>query len=444
MNDTGNNQNIGGLRLLLRALRNRNYRLFFTGQGLSLIGTWMQSVAMSWLAYRLTNSPFYLGVVGFSLQIPIFIAAPFGGVIADKFDRKKILIVTQFFSMLQALIATALAMTGIIRPWHIIILSALLGTINGFDMPTRQAFVRNLVDNPDDLPNAIALNSLIFNGARLIGPTIAGLLIAFAGEGTCFLVNAVSFIPVLLAFAVMKIRPLEIPRHNGTLLTGLKDGFSYAFSFVPIKVILLLLVFLGLVAMPYTVVLPVFAKDVLAGDSKTYGFLMAAAGIGAITGALFLASQKNVTRFGKIILASMCIFAVAVIVFSMSRVLWFSLIMMTLIGFGLMSLIVSLNTLLQTIVDDTKRGRVMSLYLMSALGMAPFGSILAGAAAHSIGAPLTVRLAGVLCLLAAVLFSRKLPQISRLIKPVYAPKGIIPAVADAIGTVSTLSTETED
>jgi MFS family permease len=404
----------------------------------------MQSVAMGWLVYRLTNSSLYLGVVGFSSQIPIFIAAPLGGVLADKLDRKRILIVTQVLSMLQAVIVAALAMTGIIRPWHIIVLSVFLGIINGFDMPTRQAFVRELVDKPDDLPNAIALNSFIFNGARLIGPPIAGLLIAFASEGICFLINAVSFIPVIVAFLAMRIKPLEIPRHNGSILTGLKDGIDYAFGFVPIKVILILLAFIGLVAMPYAVLLPVFARDVLAGDSKTLGFLMAASGVGAITGALFLASQKNVARLDKIILTSMCTFAVAVIVFSMSRMLWFSMIMMTLIGFGLMSLIVSLNTLLQTIVDDNKRGRIMSLYSMSFIGLAPFGSLLAGTAAHSIGAPTTVLLCGAMCLLAAVLFSRKLPQISRLIKPVFVRKGIIPAVADAIGTVSTLSTETKD
>ena len=444
MNVTSNNQNSSGLRLLLRALRNRNYRLFFAGQGLSLIGTWMQSVAMSWLAYRLTSSIFFLGIVSFSSGIPVFFAAPFGGVIADKFDRKKILIVTQFLSMLQAIAVTVLAMTGVIQPWHIIVLSLLLGTINGFDMPTRQAFVRELVDTPDDLPNAIALNSLIFNGARLIGPTIAGLLIAFASEGVCFLINAVSFIPVLLAFAVMKIKPLNIPRHDGSIITGLKDGIGYAFGFVPIKVVLILLVFVGLVAMPYSVLMPVFARDILAGDSKTLGFLMAASGVGAITGALFLASQKNVTRLSKIILSSMCIFAIGAIIFSISRTLWFSMIMMTLAGFGLMSLIVALNTLLQSIVDDSKRGRIMSLYTMSFIGMAPFGGLLVGTAAHSIGAPMTVQFCGALCLLVAVLFSRKLLQISKLIKPVYVRKGIIPAVADAIGTVSTLSTETKD
>ena len=444
MNVTDNNQNSSGLRLLLRALRNRNYSLFFTGQGLSLIGTWMQSVAMSWLAYRLTSSIFFLGVVSFSSGIPVLFVAPFGGVIADKFDRKKILIVTQFLSMLQAVIVTVLAITGVIQPWHIIVLSLLLGTINGFDMPTRQAFVRELVDTPEDLPNAIALNSLVFNGARLIGPPIAGLLIAFASEGVCFLINAVSFIPVLLAFAVMKIKPLNIPRHDGSILTGLKDGIGYAFGFVPIKVVLILLSFIGLVAMPYSVLMPVFARDILAGDSKTLGFLMAASGVGAITGALFLASQKNITRLGGIIVSSMCIFAVGAIIFSMSRTLWFSMIMMMLVGFGLMSLIVSLNTLLQSIVDDSKRGRIMSLYTMSFIGMAPFGGLLVGTAAHSTGAPMTVQLCGALCLLAAVLFSRKLPEIGKLIKPIYVRKGIIPAVADAIGTVSTLSTETKD
>ncbi len=434
MSDVNNNQNNSGLRLLLRALRNRNYRLFFTGQGLSLIGTWMQSVAMGWLVYRLTNSPFYLGIVGFASQVPVLIAAPLGGVLADRLDRKRILIVTQLLSMLQALAVTILAMTGVIQPWHIILLGILLGTINGFDMPTRQAFVCELVDNPDDLPNAIALNSFIFNGARLIGPPIAGILIAFAGEGICFLINAVSFVPVLAAFAAMKIKPVNIPRHNGPLLTGLKDGVSYAFGFVPIRVILIFLAFIGLVAMPYAVLLPVFARDVLNGDSKTLGFLMAASGVGATTGALFLASQRNVTRLGGIIASSMCTFAVGVIVFSASRTLWFSMIMMTLIGFGLMVLVVSLNTLLQTIVDDGKRGRVMSLYSMAFIGMAPFGSLLAGICAHGIGAPLTVRLCGVLCLLAAALFSRKLPEISKLVRPIYARKGIIPAVADGVAT----------
>jgi MFS family permease len=444
MNDVFDNQKSSGLRILLRALRNKNYRLFFFGQGVSLIGTWMQSIAMSWLVYQLTNSSIYLGVVSFSLQFPIFLAAPFGGVIADKFDRRRILITTQCLSMFQAFIVTALAMIGIIRPWHIIILSALLGTINGFDMPTRQAFVRDLVDNPDDLPNAIALNSLIFNGARLIGPPIAGIIIAVAGEGICFLINAVSFLPVIVAFIVMKIKSLEIPHHNGPILTGLKDGISYAFSIFPIKAILVLLAFLGLVAMPYIVLLPIFARDILAGDSKTLGFLAAAAGIGAVAGAMFLASRKNVTRLNKIIVFSMFTFSVAVIIFSMSRVLWFSLVMMTLIGFGVMVLIVSLNTLLQTIVDDSKRGRVMSLYSMAFLGMAPFGSLLAGAAAHFFGAPMTARLGGMLCLLAAALFSRKLPQISKLIKPVYARKGITPVVTDAIGSVSNLSTQPKD
>jgi len=441
---TNNNPNSNGLRLLLRALRNRNYRLFFTGQGLSLIGTWMQNVAMGWLVYRLTDSPFYLGIVGFCSQVPVLLAAPLGGVLADRQDRKRILIVTQLLSMFQALAVTILAMTGVIQPWHIILLSILLGAINGFDMPTRQAFVCELVENPDDLPNAIALNSLIFNGARLIGPPIAGVLIAFAGEGICFLINAVSFVPVLAAFAAMKIKPINTPRHNGPLLTGLKDGVSYAFGFVPIRVILILLAFVGLVAMPYAVLLPVFARDVLQGDSKTLGFLMAASGVGATTGALFLASRRNVTRLGGIIVSSMGTFAVGIIVFAASRTLWFSMIMMMLIGFGLMVLVVSLNTLLQTIVDDSKRGRVMSLYSMAFIGMAPLGSLLAGTSAHGLGAPLTVQVCGVLCLLAAVLFFRKLPEISKLIRPIFARKGVIPAVADAMGAVSSLSTETRE
>jgi MFS family permease len=443
---TSNNKidSVQGVKNILRALRNKNYRLFFIGQGLSLIGTWMQNIAMSWLVYRLTNSPFYLGVVGFSSQIPILLAAPLGGVLADRWNKKNILIFTQALSLLQAAILAILVITGAIQIWHVILMSILLGTVNGFDMPTRQAFVYELVDNRDDLPNAIALNSLIFNGARLIGPTIAGLIIAAAGEGICFLINAVSFIPVLVAFAFMKMGHLKIPRINGHVFAGLHDGFKYATNFVPIRVILTLLTFIGLVAMPYSVLMPVFARDILLGNSRTLGFLMGATGVGAITGALFLAAQKTVSRLSSFVVMALSIFAVAIFAFSMSGMLWFSMIMLTLAGFGLMVMIAAVNTVLQTIVDDDKRGRVMSLYSMSFIGMAPFGSLLAGTAAHIIGAPRTVLISGCLCILAAVLFSRKLPEIKKLIHPIYVRKGILPEVADGLGTASRLTEQTKE
>jgi MFS family permease len=443
---TSNNKidSVQGIKNILRALRNKNYRLFFIGQGLSLIGTWMQNIAMSWLVYRLTNSPFYLGVVGFSSQIPILLAAPLGGVLADRWNKKNILIFTQALSLLQAAILAILVITGAIQIWHVILMSILLGTVNGFDMPTRQAFVYELVENRDDLPNAIALNSLIFNGARLIGPTIAGLIIAAAGEGACFLINAVSFIPVLAVFAFMKIRPSKIPLTNGHVFADIHDGFKYAAGFVPIRAILLLLIFIGLAAMPYSVLMPVFARDILLGNSRTLGFLMGATGVGAITGALFLAAQKTVSRLSSFVVMALSIFAVAIFAFSMSGMLWFSMIMLTLAGFGLMVMIAAVNTVLQTIVDDDKRGRVMSLYSMSFIGMAPFGSLLAGTAAHIIGAPRTVLISGCLCILAAVLFSRKLPEIKKLIHPIYVRKGILPEVADGLGTASRLTEQTKE
>ena len=351
----------------------------------------MQNVAMGWMVYRLTGSALYLGIVGFSGQIPIFLAAPLGGVLADRWNKKTILINTQLLSMLQAFILAALVITANIQVWQIITLSICLGIINGFDMPTRQAFVYEMVDNQEDLPNAIALNSLIFNGARLIGPTIAGILIVVTGnEGVCFLINAISFVPVLAAFGTMKVKIQDGLHQDGHIFIVFKDGIKYAFGFIPIKIILALLAFIGLVAMPYAVLLPVFAKEILHGDARTLGFLMGAGGVGAITGAIFLASQKNVSRLSSIIVSSMCIFAVGAIAFSMSRVLWFSMIMMSMIGFGIMVLIAAINTVLQSIVDDNKRGRVMSLYTMAFIGMAPFGSLLAGSVAYFIGAPDTI------------------------------------------------------
>ena len=434
-----------GIKLILRALRNRNYRLFFFGQGISLIGTWMQNVAVGWMVYRMTGSTLMLGIVGFSGQIPILLAAPLGGVLADRWNKKTILINTQLLSMLQAFILAALVITANIQVWQIIILSIGLGIINGFDMPTRQAFLFEMVDNPEDLPNAIALNSLIFNGARLIGPTIAGILIVAAGnEGACFLINAISFVPVLAAFGIMKVKIQDGLRQDGHIFIVLKDGVKYAFGFAPIKIILALLAFIGLVAMPYAVLLPVFAKEILHGDARTLGFLMGAGGVGAITGAIFLASQKNVSRLSNIIVSSMCVFAVGAIAFSMSRILWFSMIMTVLIGFGIMVLIAAINTVLQTIVDDDKRGRVMSLYTMAFIGMAPFGSLLAGSVAHFIGAPYTIFAGAILCLLAAAVFSRKLPEIRKAIHPIFVRKGIIPQVASGIGTAATLTAETKE
>ncbi len=444
-NDEKNN-NFSGLKNTLRSLRNRNYRLFFMGQGISLIGTWMQSIAMGWLIYTKTGSPFWLGIVGFSSQVPVFLAAPFGGVLADRWNKRKILLVTQSLSLLQALILTILVWTGVIQIWQIILLSVFLGSVNGFDMPTRQAFVIEMVDNEEDLPNAIALNSLIFNSARLIGPAIAGLLIEAVGMSLCFFLNAISFIPVIAAFVAMRIKPSGFPRQNGDVIAHLKDGIKYAYGFTPIKTVLTLLTFIGLVAMPYAVLMPAFAKDVLEGNAMTLGLLMGATGVGAAAGALFLASRKNVTKVGNFIGISLSIFAVAVFIFSMSRLLWFSMAMMVMAGFGLMVMIASINTVLQSVVDDDKRGRVMALYTMSFVGMAPLGSLLAGSIASIkfIGAPGTIMISGILCMVAAVLFIRKLPVIKQAIHPLYVRKGIIPQVASGLGSATTLTAETKE
>jgi MFS family permease len=431
-------------RVILRSLRHRNYRLFFIGQGTSLVGTWMQSVAMNWLAYRMTNSPFFLGIVAFAGQIPTFVIAPFAGVIADRLSRHRIVIATQICSMIQAMILTLLVYTGHVAPWHLVVLSVVLGLINGFDIPTRQAFVYELVDLPEDLPNAIALNSFIFNGARLVGPSIAGLVIYASGEWPCFLLNAVSYLAVLVALWMMRLKKRNVPSHNGPALVGLKEGVIYAWRFVPIRMLLLLLSFISIFGMSHAVLMPVFAKDILGGGPHTLGFLLGAVGIGAISGAIYLASRKSIRGLGRIIVIGILALGFGVIAFSFSTRLWLSLIFILVVGFGMMIQMASINTLLQTLVDDDKRGRVMSLYTMSFMGMAPFGSLIAGSAATHIGAPNTIRISGVLSLVAAIVFLKKLPELRKHIHPIYVQKGIIPQIAEGLGSTTPLTLDTKE
>jgi MFS family permease len=445
MQTVNNNSNgVQGIRLILRSLRNRNYRLFFMGQGASLVGTWMQQMAMGWMVYRLTDSAFFLGVVGFAGQIPTFFIAPFGGVLADRLSRRNILIATQVLSMLQALILAALVMTGNIAIWQIIALSVFMGIVNAFDIPTRQAFVYELVDNQDDLPNAIALNSMIFNAARLAGPSIAGLLIAAAGEGICFLINAASFAAVLAALLAIKTAPPITVGNNEPVLRGIKEGIAYAYGFAPIRAILLLLALISLLGMSYGVLMPVFARDILKGGPQTLGFLMGAVAAGALLGSIFLASRRTVQGLSRIIVIAICIFAVGVAAFSFSQALWFSFIMILLAGFGMMVQIASINTVLQTIVDDDKRGRIMSLYTVAFMGTAPIGSLLAGAIADAIGAPHTLQISAFLCVIAAIVFAMKLPAIEKMVQPIYVRKGIIRQVATGLGTATQLTMETKE
>ena len=411
--------------LIFRALSHRNYRLFFGGQAISLTGTWMQQIAMSWLAYRLTHSALLLGVVGFTSRIPTFLLASLAGVLADRWNRHRILVITQTLSMVQAMILAILVLTETVAVWHIISLSLLLGLINAFDIPTRQSFVVDMIEKREDLGNAIALNSSIVNGARLIGPSIAGILIATLGEGTCFLLNGLSFIAVIVALLAMKIAPKQREIQGSQVFQGLKEGFSYAFGFAPIRSVLLLLALVSLMGMPYTVLMPIFAENILHGGPQALGFLMGATGVGAIAGSIYLASRKSVLGLGRIIVISSNLFGIGLIAFSLSRLFWLSSLFMSLTGFGMIVQMASSNTVLQTIVEEDKRGRVMSFYTMAFMGMVPFGSLLAGSLANNIGAPNTVLIGGVACILGSVMFAKKLALLRKIARPIYVEKGII-------------------
>lgn len=352
-----------------RALRHRNYRLFFFGQGLSLMGSWMQRLAQGWLVYRLTESEWLLGVVGFCGQILTFLVAPFAGVIADRTDRRKLLVITQTLAMLQAFILALLTMTGLIAPWHIVVLSSTLGLINAFDIPIRQSFVVEMIESRDDLPNAIAMNSFLVNSSRLVGPTAAGALIALVGEGPCFLINGLTFIAVIAALMAMRLKTAVNRDHPTNALGHLVEGFLYASKFAPIRVILIFLAAVSLLGVPYGVLLPVFAKSVLKGGPDTLGFLMAAQAIGALIGAVFLTMRKSVRGLGRIIVWAGTLFGASLLGLGFSANLHLSLAVMILLGFGMMVLFTSSNSLLQTIVEDDKRGRVMSFYVMAFMGM---------------------------------------------------------------------------
>lgn len=427
---TNNERQLGrfsGIRFALRALRSRNYRLFFLGQGISLIGTWMQRIAVNWLAYRLTGSAFWLGMVGFWGQLPTFLIAPYAGVVADRFNLRRIVVATQVFSMIQALVLAGLTLAGVVNIWHVLALSVVLGLINGFDVPSRQSFVIEMVDQRDDLGNAIALNSFMFNGARLIGPSVAGVLIASMGEGLCFLINGLSYIAVIASLLMMRLKPRRTPPPARSFFADFKEGFSYAYHSAPIRSILLLLAMISLMGMPYVVLLPVVAKDVLHGGAHTLGFLAAATGLGALGGAFYLALRKNALGLIELIATAAGMFGLSLAVFSFSANFWLSMLILLFVGFSMMTQMAASNTLLQTIVTDEKRGRVMSFHTMAFMGMAPFGSLLAGSLAERIGTPGTLLVSGLACLAGAVWYATRLPKIRRAVQPIYIEKGILPA-----------------
>jgi len=418
-------QDFLGLSSIFRALSHRNYRLFFGGQSISLIGTWLQLTAVSWLVYRLTDSSFLLGLVGFSSRIPTFVLASLAGVLVDRWNRHRLLVATQVFSLIQALILAILVLTGTIAIWHIIVLTLFLGIVNAFDIPVRQSFIVEMIERREDLGNAIALNSSMVNGARLLGPSVAGTLIALMGEGFCFLLNALSFVAVIAALLAMRITPKTRATQKTPLWQGLKEGYRYAFGFFPIRSLLLLLALVSFMAMPYTVLMPVFAGRILHGGPETLGFLLGATGVGALAGTLFLASRKSVLGLGRIIVIGSFLFGMGLIGFSFSRVFWLSAVMMVVTGFGMMIQMTSTNTVLQTIVDEDKRGRVMSFYTMAFMGMVPFGSLFAGSLASAIGTPETTMVGGISCILGSLLFARKLPAFRETVRPIYMERGIL-------------------
>ncbi len=430
--------------VLVRALRHRNYRLFFGGQGISLIGTWMTRVATGWLVYRLTGSAFLLGLVSFAGQIPILFLGPFAGVWVDRLNRRSVLIITQILSMLQSFALAILALLGIITVTEVILLNLFQGAVNAFDMPARQAFLVEMVEDKQDLGNAIALNSSLVNAARLIGPSIAGILIAVVGEGYCFLIDGISYLAVIASLFAMIVAVHASSRAHESVFAELREGWDYVRGFRPISSILLLLAVISLVGMPYTALMPIFAGRILHGGAHTLGFLMGAVGVGALMGAVRLAARTTVLGLGRVLPMTAAGFGASLIAFAASRQLWLSLLLLVITGFCFMQQMASSNTILQTIAENNKRGRVMSFYSISFQGIAPFGSLIAGAAASRIGAPHTLMIGGAICVAGAALFALQLPAIRKLIRPIYAQMGIIPEVAEGLHAATALRQQSEE
>lgn len=409
-----------------RALRHRNFRLFFGGQSISVIGTWMTRVATSWLVYRLTGSALLLGTVSFAGQIPTFLLAPIAGVVVDRIDRRKVLVWTQALAMLQSLALAWLTLSNRITIREVLVLSAFQGLINAFDMPARQSFMVQMVEDRADLSNAIAINSSMVNMARLVGPSLAGLLIAVKSEGWCFLVDGISYIAVIISLLLMRVPRSDEQRARTSIVTQLKEGWTYVAGFVPIRSILLLFALLSLMGWPFMVLMPIFAAKILHGGPHTLGFLMGAVGVGSLASALSLVMRRSVRGLTRVIPVAAVIFGIGLIAFGFSHQLWLSMLMMLVTGFGMMQGLTGSNTIIQTLVDENMRGRVMSYYTMAFVGMAPFGSLLAGAMAHAIGAPRTVIISGIACILGGIWFTSQLPAIRKDMRPIYQRLGIIP------------------
>lgn len=415
-----------------RALRHRNFRLFFGGQTISLVGTWMTRIATAWLVYRLTGSALLLGTVSFMGQIPTFLVAPFAGVIIDRLNRRHLLIWTQCLAMVQSLLLAWLALSHRITIAEILILSSFQGLINAFDMPGRQAFMVQMVEERNDLSNAIAINSSMVNVARLIGPALAGIVIAASSEGWCFLIDGISYIAVIFSLLLMRVHVAEIRRHAASMFHQLHEGWSYVSRFTPVRTILILFALTSLMGMPYSVLMPVFAGKILHGGPHTLGFLMGAAGAGALVSALTLVMRRSVRGLTRMLPMAAVMFGSSLVLFGLSRWLWASLVLMVFTGFGMLQGFTISNTIIQTLVPEDKRGRVMSYYTASFVGMAPFGSLLAGAMAHWIGAPATVMFTGSCVIAGGLWFWTRLPTLRREMRPVYEKLGIVPPLPEPI------------
>ena len=410
--------------MAVRALRHRNFQLFFAGQLISLIGTWMQTVAQSWLVYRMTNSALLLGIVGFASQIPVFIMAPVGGIVADRHNRQRVVVGTQTASMVLAGILAALTLSHRVQVWQIMVLAAALGVVNAFDIPARQAFLIDMVGR-EDLMNAIALNSSMFNGARIIGPAVAGILVASIGEGWCFFANAVSYIAVIAGLLLMRITHPANLAAQGSPVENILEGFAFARNTGPIRAILLLLGLVSFVGMPYTVLMPVFADKILHGGARALGILMCATGVGALLGAASLAARVGLRGLGRLIAICSAGFGLSLVLFAFSKIFWLSTICLLPVGFFIMVQMASSNTLIQAMVPDQLRGRVLSVYTMMFMGMAPFGALFAGAVAHRIGSPWTVASGGLACVVGAMFFWTKLPAFRREARELVLAQGMM-------------------
>jgi MFS family permease len=418
---------------LTRALRHRNYRLFFAGQSLSLIGTWITRIATSWLVYRLTGSELLLGVVGFCGQIPTMLVAPFAGVLVDRWDRHRLLVGTQILSMLQTLALAALTLSGSITVAWLLILQVVQGLINAFDTPARQAFVVEMVEDRADLPNAIALNSTMVNGSRIVGPAIGGVLIAAFGEGWCFLADAVSYLFVIASLMMMHVRQAP-ERVEARVLTELRHGFDYVRGSLPIRTALIVLAIVSTMAMPYSVLMPAFVAEGLGGGPGTLGMLMTASGAGALLGGVYLASRRSVVGLGRIVMLATIWFGAGLVAFAFANSLWLALAALPIVGAGFVIQMAATNTVLQTLVDDKLRGRVMAFYTMAFFGTAPIGSLVAGLAADRFGARATIACSGLACIAAGLWLSTRLPALRAIVRPIYIERGILPVPSVDSGT----------